>query len=127
MERVAVGPIGELLVVFVPEFRGTVEQLVDDETGYRARNGAGLTELTAFRLFTEFRERVLSPALAGLPETRDLVVRCGQALLAVLTLDHLSAEFHQEALALRITERLTPDEWQRLLAVVPDGAPLREL
>jgi hypothetical protein len=92
-------------------------------TGYRERNGVGLAELTAFELFSEFRERVLSPALAGLPQTRDLVIRCGRAMLAVLRIEGPVGEFHREALGLRITDRLKPDEWQRLLAVLPEAAP----
>jgi hypothetical protein len=125
MDPTKAGLIGELLVEFVPEFRETVEQLVADETGYRERNGVGLADLTAFQLFSEFGEKVLKPALAGLPETRDLVVRCGRAMLTVLKIEGSLGEFHREALGLRLTERLTPDEWQGPLAVQPEAAPLQ--
>jgi hypothetical protein len=120
------GPVGALLAEFVPEFRETLDDLLAAETDFRSDLDADMGELSSFELLSVFRDSVLELALRGLPQTVDLVARCGQALAAVLYLDHPAGELYREALALRIGGTLDQLDMDRLVTIVPALAALRD-
>jgi len=75
--------------------------------------------MSPYELFSEFRTRLLEPALANLPESAELLDRSARFLLAVSKLSSDPQNIYRDALAVRVFEHLDKPQTDALLGRYP--------
>ena len=124
MNEIELGPVAKLLVSLFPEMWQHIQEMRERDMGIDSDLGIDTGELSAYELYSLFREDLLEPVLADLPRAKEKLQVCCEFLLQAESIDRNEDGYYRSALYIRVVDRLSQVQ---IRALVDFDPRLREL